>query len=409
MASTLLVQPIKNIDNINSNVNSLNQQRFVWAVDILEGNDSIILEILDAAGTTNLLGEDVQLSYIVPTGAIQQVVVDLADAMFHILVQLQVDYIRYIVRYSQISDQGIEPAKNSSQIVVTLSTLPVHLPNGSNMADYLIKNRGLPPFPIPAAFPLTRFDKTKTNTVWRGFYKSLSFIADEELATRFINNDVLATIKILDGAGNDLATFAPIPILPNDEIKEILINNSSGPLTDTSYPNAKWLSIELASASFTDMPLIIPYLFKIKAPCKPALLLSWFNDRGAKEQFIFERSYTINDTANKGVIYEIPLIEDISTQQDLIGRSSREETQETLLLTVENATQSELKVLAGIKKSRLVWISLDKNDVDRIQVVVSSDYVTPLNVRDSLASYTLQIKLPNNVQLEEILTYSDVG
>ena len=407
MPVTLQVEPIKNIYGFDSKVNSDNQLRYVFSVDVLEGNDSVVLEVLDASGTINLLGTDVRLSYVVPTG-IQVVTIDLADVLFHVMTQLEISYIRFIVSYTHVSNAGVEPIQLASQIVVTLSNLSVHLPNGSNMADYLFKNRGLPPFPIPAALPLTPFDRSLQNTVWRGFKKTLSFIADAEIPGR-LANDLIASVKILDGGRNVIFTAIDQPILATDSIKTIIINEEGGPLTDTSFPSAKWVSIEVTSPSFPDMPLMIDYLFKIKEPCRPSVMIGWINDRGATEHWIFQRDFGLTEEASRGVIFEIPLIEDISSQQGLIGRASREEESQILLLSEDNVTRNQIRVLKGIKKSRLVWVALDRNDTNRIQAVAFGDYSTEINVRNDLSAFQTQLKLPKNVEIEEILTYANVG
>ena len=181
-------------------------------------------------------------------------------------------------------------------------------------------------------------------------------------------------------------------------------------MDDTAFPTAKFMAMEVNSANNPGMPMMTsPYFFRIVAPCAPTLLLGWINSQGAIERWVFERDYIITEEADRGITFEIPLIDDAATQQDLIGRASNEEFKEIITLTAENITPEQLHVLKGIKKSRLVWIGLDRNDINQIQVVVERDFKTIFMVRDSLTTFSCQVRLPTNVQLEDILDYADVG
>jgi hypothetical protein len=409
MAVSLVTEPTLNIYGITSIVNSLTQLRYVFAVDVLQGNDSVILEVLDASGTTNLLGENKTLSYVVPNGGNQQVVCDLDKVLLHIMKTDKTNFQRYLVRYAHLSSAGITAGQNSSQIIAIFSRLPLHLDNGSNMADFLFKDRGLPPYSIPGTLPLSYFGQSFQNPVWRSFLKSISFVADAEIVSRIGADDLESTVKLLDGAGNILLSVTPQPIPANDTVHEIFINSETGPLTFDSHPTAKFMTIEVTSASLPGQPLMIPYAFPIHCPQDPSIMIGWINSRGGIERWVFDRDFILNEKADKGVTFDVALIDDAATQQDLIGRASDELFKQNLLLTAENITQPQALALREIKKARLVWIALDRDDVNKIEVVVERDFTTSVNVRSARVNYSVQIRLPTNVAIEQILDYADVG
>ena len=197
--------------------------------------------------------------------------------------------------------------------------------------------------------------------------------------------------------------------VPIEGITELKVNDSTGSqyINGSNYPDAAFVRIDILDDN--DDILFENYYLKVQNDCKVLNFIGWVNARGAWEYWVFSNYQDSINVANKGTVFERPLLDDAADQKDLKGRITDEKFVDKIKLLEPFATPEQLRSLSGIKSSEQIrWFN--KADAsDWVNVIISSNSLVT-NARyfksnTDLFQFEVEIEFPENIQQEELIEY----
>ena len=242
--------------------------------------------------------------------------------------------------------------------------------------------------------PLTLFSSPKA---WKRWRRTSNVLIDPNLLSR--TTEIQMVSDYLKADGTFIANSLTEVISTTNGVYSPAIEDPNTGTPD----NAKYIEVRYETTA-GNIEVLERQRYELQDSCAKPILIEWVNELGGFEQYVFDYSQDIQILTEAGIRAEKGIVQDFADVTETKIRVADDWTQ-SILVQVDNLTTNELYALNDILKSTSVRILLDRAGNTAIKCVIANTFSTQYTTSDARHTFTMQLELPNNVNVYELIDY----